>query len=132
MSKLSERVIERLKSRSQKSLSHNKVAFFAWQSEILEAMNEGCSLKAIWETLYEEKKINFKYRAFLRHAYQSAEIMQKLEARRKKKAAITKPQIISRSKPRKNEGLPFKEQKSQSSKIETFEFDPTRKSEDLM
>lgn len=88
---LSERVIARIKSRSQRSLLNNKAIFSALHDEILEAINNGCSLKAIWETLYEENKIDFKYRAFLQHAYQHTDILEKIGGSKKKDTAAVKP-----------------------------------------
>jgi len=131
MSKLSERVFARIKTRSQKSLFHNKATFFALHDEILEAMNSGCSLKAIWETLYEEKKITFKYRAFLRHAYQFADIMQKVEENRGRKVAKTKSHLIYHPKAKEvNRPLP-KELKSNTS-IKTFQHNPKSNPEDFI
>jgi len=130
MSKLSERVFARIKTRSQKSLCHNKAAFFALHDEILEAMSSGCSLKAIWETLHEEKKINFKYRAFLRHAYRFADIVQKIEENRGSQVIKTKSQL-SHPKPKKINSLPAKDIKLNAAN-KTFQHNPKRNTEDFI
>jgi len=83
MSKLSERIVARLKLCDQKSLSHNKVVFFTLHNEILEAIKCGLLLKVTWQTLYEENKISFKYRAFLQHVYRYADILQEIAISRK-------------------------------------------------
>jgi len=131
MSKLSERVFARIKTRSQKSLCHNKATFFALHDEILEAMSSGCSLKAIWETLYEEKKIDFKYRAFLRHAYRFADIMQKVEENRGKKVEKTKSHLIPHPKAKVANRLPPKEIKSNTA-MKTFQHNPKSNPEDFI
>jgi len=131
MSKLSERVIARLKLHAKNSLSHNRAAFSVLHDEILEAMNDGCSLKAIWETLYEEKKISFKYRAFLRHAYQSVKILQRIEEKRGKKVVKTKYHVIPRPKPKEINKISPKEIKS-NTETKVFHHNPKSNAEDYI
>jgi len=128
---LSERVIARTKSRSQNSFCYNKAVFSAFHDEILEAMNKGCSLKAIWETLYEENKISFKYRAFLRHAYQFADIVQKVEENRNGKVIKPKSRLISHQKIKEIDKVLPKEIKSNAAN-KTFQHNPKRNTEDFI
>jgi len=118
--RLSERVLERLKTRSKRSRLHNKAVFSALLGDIQEAINEGCSLKAIWETLHEEGKINFKYDAFLRYARELVDELKKSDDRQK-----TDKNLMNNPKPKKPEE-PTSKRIVKSSPISSFEFSPTR------
>lgn len=61
---LSERIKEREMHRNQSRGSKNKVMFLALRKDITEALNDGWAMKSIWETLHEEKKIDFSYKTF--------------------------------------------------------------------
>ncbi|BCA95200.1 hypothetical protein TUM19329_15610 [Legionella antarctica] len=60
---LSERVIQNL-SEKQTGRTNAKIEFIALQEDIREALDKGCSMKAIWETLSDEGQISFGYKAF--------------------------------------------------------------------
>jgi len=64
---LSERIYQREKYRP-KSLSKirdkNRIAFLAIQEEVSDALDVGWSMKAIWNTLHEEGKIEMTYETF--------------------------------------------------------------------
>lgn len=61
---LSERIAERMSTRTP-SLGHrNRAAFLALREEIRSALGEGWSIRVVWETLHEEKRIAFGYDAF--------------------------------------------------------------------
>ncbi|HAU4045833.1 TPA: TraK family protein [Legionella pneumophila] len=60
---LSERVIQ---NQSEKKNRRNsaKIQFLALKDDIQEALEKGCSMKAVWETLCDEGQITFGYKAF--------------------------------------------------------------------
>lgn len=57
---LSKRIAERMNNKKTK----NRADFLTHKEEIKEAMRDGWSVKIIWETLTEEKKISLSYPAF--------------------------------------------------------------------
>lgn len=61
---LSERIAERAKSKKMSPTSKNKVAFLALQKDIKLAIDDGWSIKDIWDTLIDEQKISFTYKTF--------------------------------------------------------------------
>jgi hypothetical protein len=63
---LSERIGARAKP--QKRSRRNRAVFLALRAEIEQAIADGWSKKAVWETLREEGAIQFGYDAFLAHA----------------------------------------------------------------
>jgi len=104
--RLSERVFARIRSNAKRSISHNVVVFSALHDEIVEALNDGCSLKAIWETLYEEGRVSFKFDAFLRHAKKSTEMSRAISLIKGNKSSVAIKSIsTTASKPAKNKQL---------------------------
>lgn len=61
---LSERIADRL-ARKPKRSGQNKAAFLAVRDQIKQALDDGWSMKIIWETLHEEGSISFGYHAFV-------------------------------------------------------------------
>lgn len=59
---LKERIAQRAKSKG--SRPQNRVFFLALMPDIAEALESGWSVKSIYETLFEEKKISFSYKTF--------------------------------------------------------------------
>lgn len=64
---LSQRIAERVTQKQPNQKAKNRAAFFANKEEIEQALSDGWSMKLIWETLKEEKRIGFSYQAFTRH-----------------------------------------------------------------
>jgi len=126
---LVERVLDRLKEHSKKSYSHNRAIFLSLSDEIREALGAGLSLKAIWETLYEEGRISFKYDTFLRYSRQCFADLKKIKPNSIKNSVIKTTRRKTEST--QNDVLTNRE-KSSSSKITTFEFNPTDDPEDLI
>ena len=63
---LSARIAEAVKKKP--TLSHsvqNRAAFLILRSEIKQALDDGWTVKRIWETLSEEGKVDFCYTAFV-------------------------------------------------------------------
>ena len=59
----------RVQERAQRVLpaARNRAQVVALQPEIAQAMNDGCSLAMIWNTLHEEGTIQFGYETFRAH-----------------------------------------------------------------
>lgn len=60
---LSERVIQNQK-KTQGKRRTAKIEFITLKSDIEEALNAGCSMKAVWETLKSEEQFTFGYKSF--------------------------------------------------------------------
>ncbi|HAT8252351.1 TPA: conjugal transfer protein TraK [Legionella pneumophila] len=60
---LSERVIQN-QSEKKNGRTNAKIQFIALKEDIREALDKGCSMKAVWETLSDEGQISFGYKAF--------------------------------------------------------------------
>ncbi|MCX8657347.1 hypothetical protein J3U08_11150 [Gilliamella sp. B2894] len=60
---LSKRIAERMNNKKTKK-AKNRADFLTHKEEIKEAINDGWSVKIIWETLTEEKRISLSYPAF--------------------------------------------------------------------
>lgn len=63
---LSERVIQN-QQKTQGKRRTAKIEFIALQPDIEEALNAGCSMKAVWETLKSEDQFTFGYKSFRHH-----------------------------------------------------------------
>lgn len=86
---LSERVAARLHNKTSLSAS-NRAAFLALSGEIKQALHDGWKSKHIWETLHDEKKINFSYTTF--HTYVLKHILlpsEKVEKRQEKPETLS-------------------------------------------
>jgi len=127
--RLVERALDRLKEHSKKSYSHNKAIFLSLSDEIREALDAGLSLKAIWETLYEERRIIFKYDTFLRYSRQYITDFKKIKTFSVKNEVINSGRRNTESK---QSNVSTNREKRSPSKIDTFEFNPTDNAEDLM
>jgi hypothetical protein len=63
---LSERIAAAVKKKPTLSRSvQNRAAFIILRTDIKQALNDGWTVKRIWETLCEEGKIDFGYTAFV-------------------------------------------------------------------
>jgi len=129
MKTLSEEIAEHRKGKNQKKSKRNRVIFLSLKAEIEAALDDGWSLLSIWEVLYKKGKIQFKYATFNRHAKEVFRLTNNNTS--KKRTAVVKTAAVY-AKPKKNERSLSKETKSQSNKIDTFEFNPTDNAEDLM
>lgn len=63
---LSKRLVDIAESGKKTNRRFNLARFLSLQSQINTAIEAGWSIKFIWETLHEDKKIDFGYRTFLR------------------------------------------------------------------
>lgn len=61
---LSKRIAARMKKHDGGLKRSNRTIFLALRDEIEEALNEGWTVKVVWETLQEEGKVAFSYQAF--------------------------------------------------------------------
>ncbi|MCO6559781.1 MAG: hypothetical protein J6574_01595 [Gilliamella sp.] len=90
---LSQRIAERLRNKKQTKHAKNRADFLVYKTEIEQAMIDGWSVKIIWETLLDEKKITVSYPAF--NNYVNKIIIKKKsqpvkEVKNIKKGSITK------------------------------------------
>lgn len=67
---LSERIAQRVKTKTPSQFGKNRAAFLAVRAEVKQALEDGWSVKTVWETLREEGKIGFSYHAFIRYVNQ--------------------------------------------------------------
>lgn len=63
--KLSQRMAENAVKKNKRNARFNLAMFLLLRDEINEAINDGWSVKYIWEILSEEGKITFSYQTFL-------------------------------------------------------------------
>lgn len=63
--KLSQRMAEYAVKKNKSNARFNLAMFLLLRDEINEAIDDGWSVKYIWEVLYEEGKITFSYQTFL-------------------------------------------------------------------
>ncbi|MDD2660669.1 MAG: TraK family protein [Methylococcales bacterium] len=68
--RLTERIAVRASTKKPTEGAKNRAAFLALRDEIKESLSDRWSIKIIWETLYEEKKISFSYQAFRKYVNQ--------------------------------------------------------------
>tara|TARA_B110000879_G_C11063642_1_gene467775 strand:- start:701 stop:1021 length:321 start_codon:yes stop_codon:yes gene_type:complete len=59
-----ERIAAHNEDKSKKPIAKNKVAFLILKDDIADALEKGCSITAIWETLHEEGEITTTYNTF--------------------------------------------------------------------
>jgi hypothetical protein len=63
--KLSSRIAERIAIKKSSRSAMYRATFLVLRDDIVQALDDGWSIKTIWETLHEEGKINFTYQSFL-------------------------------------------------------------------
>jgi hypothetical protein len=61
---LSKRIAARMKKNDAGLKKSNRTIFLALRDQIEEALNDGWTVKVVWETLKEEGKVAFSYQAF--------------------------------------------------------------------
>lgn len=67
MKALTERIAERQQRAAKGSAGANRAVILALRNEIQQALNDGWSVLAIYQTLYDEGHLSFSYQAFRRH-----------------------------------------------------------------
>lgn len=68
---LSERIAARIQQQSSASTAaRNRSVFISLREDIQQALTDGWSLLAIWQVLFDEKRVTFTYQAFRRYARQ--------------------------------------------------------------
>lgn len=67
MKSLSERIAERARDKEVISPRSNRAAVLALRSDIQQAINDGWSVLAIYQTLHDEGQVTFSYQAFRRY-----------------------------------------------------------------
>lgn len=70
MKSLSERIAERARDKAVVTPHSNRAVVLALRSDIQQAVNDGWSVLAIYQTLHEEGQLTFSYQAFRRYVNQ--------------------------------------------------------------
>jgi hypothetical protein len=122
--KLSVRIAERTGRKTPSRNGTNRAAFLALRGDVKEALADGWPIRAIWETLHEERKITFSYSAFCRYVKRLV-VGRRLEIGRN--AAVGKK---GKTEP-EPEGFNSVE-KNSTARLPTFTFNSTPKKEDLI
>lgn len=73
---LSQMLIDKALSKNKSNAKFNLAGFLLLREEIFKAIDDGWSVKYIWEVLYKEEKITYSYQTFLNFIkrYKSAHI----------------------------------------------------------
>ena len=124
---LSERIAERMKAKEPTGSGKNRAAFLAVRHEVKKALDDGWSVKVIWETLREEGKITYGYDAFIGYVnrlIRNAELAPGASA-----AGEGLPAKKSRPK---SEPQPKTELKSEPQSAGGFSFNPAPSKEELL
>lgn len=67
MKTLSERIAERARGKSACAPHSNRAIVLALRKDIQQAFDDGWSILAVYQTLYDEGRVTFSYQAFRRH-----------------------------------------------------------------
>ncbi|MCW3657679.1 TraK family protein [Burkholderia cenocepacia] len=70
MKSLSERIAERARDKAVVTPHSNRAVVLALRSDIQQAVNDGWSVLAIYQTLHDEGRLTFSYQAFRRYVNQ--------------------------------------------------------------
>lgn len=67
MKTLSERIAERAREKSACTPHSNRAIILALRNDIQQALDDGWSVRAVYQTLYDESRVTFSYQAFRRY-----------------------------------------------------------------
>lgn len=67
MKTLSERIAERAREKSPCAPHSNRAIILALRNDIQQALDDGWSVLAVYDTLYDEGRVTFSYQAFRRY-----------------------------------------------------------------
>lgn len=67
MKTLSERIAERVRDNAACASHSNRAIVLALRKDIQQAFDDGWSVLAVYQTLYDEGRLTFSYQAFRRH-----------------------------------------------------------------
>ena len=128
---LTERIAERARTRTPTRSHRNRAAFLAMRDEVRSALDEGWSIKVVWETLHEENRIGFGYDAFTRYVhkliYKAPEPATKEPATKPEAGGPTKP-----AKPNQSAVTAPDGPKVGSSELPSFRHNPNRDPKDVI
>ncbi len=116
---LSDRIAERIQSRirSTSAPEKNLALIIALKKDILEALEDGWTIKTVWNQLHDEGKIDFSYQTFRKYVVRLNKV--KTEIRGNEAEKSTHPQEDRRAGRAKHQ-------------IAGFSYDPTPRKEDLI
>lgn len=113
MKTLSERIAERACEKSPCAPHSNRAIILALRNDIQQALDDGWSVRAVYQTLYDESRVTFSYQAFRRYVNQ---------------IHLGKPTVEKRP-PRQPNKPAFK---SNTAPATGFSFNPTPNKEELL
>ena len=93
MKTLSERIAERACEKSPCAPHSNRAIILALRNDIQQALDDGWSVLAVYDTLYDEGRVTFSYQAFRRYVNQIH--LGKLVAEKRPPRQPNKPAIKS-------------------------------------
>lgn len=94
---LSSRIAARAKEKSTSRNARNRAIVLALREDIEMAINDGWSVKQIWETLNDEGKIEFSYQAFCGHVNRL--IFNNISASTARNSKQSNPVVAEKQKP---------------------------------
>lgn len=112
MKTLSERIAERARAKSASAPRSNRAIILALRKDIQQALDDGWSVLAVYQTLYDEGRVTFSYQAFRRYVNQihlGKQATEKRQPKQPNKVAV----------------------KSCAAPTSGFSFDPSPKKEEL-
>ena len=122
--RLSARIAERTGRKTPSRNGRNRAAFLAVRDDVKQALDDGWPVKAIWETLHEERKITFSYPAFCRYVKRLI-VGRRLE--------IGRDVVAGKKGKRESEQEGFNSvDKNSTAGLPSFTFNSTPKKEDLI
>ena len=84
---LSDRIAKLMRKHPARKSGKARASVIALRAEIQRALNDGWSVKAVWQTLHAEGSVEVGYHAFRRHV--SALVPQQQAATRERQRAVT-------------------------------------------
>jgi len=126
--RLSERIAQRIRTQKPSQAGQNRASFLAVRDDVRQALNDGWSVKVIWNTLHEEGKIAFGYDAFIGY-------VNRLIRHSRMSPVNVPPDVTTQNKAPSSQSQKNQPNPAASSMkppaIGGFHFNPTPKKEDL-
>jgi hypothetical protein len=124
---LSQRIAQRAQTKKPTQQGKNRAAFLAVRDDVQNALNDGWSVKTIWETLREEGRIQFGYDAFMGYVKRLIRSGQPTAPTRDASSTVLPSEKRDQGKP-----APEAAAKKADNAIGGFTFDPSPNKEDLL
>ena len=126
---LSERIAQRVSARQPSRIGKNRASFLAVRNDVRKALEDGWSVKVIWDTLCDEGKIEFGYDAFIGYVNR---LIRNTEMSPAKPPAVEVKADKSALKGKAKTDTPQKSKAEAPPSIGCFSFNPKPNKEDLL